>query len=136
MEIEVRQEIGSDKPCLKGSLNQIHSLKCEIEQYSIDKIPCLEVELEPQQTVRAKITPSIQLRADLKFPTMVELPSEEIPEYEGDYTVVPRAHSQVTLETKNKVMRSDVKVVKIPYYETGNLSGGYTIYIAEDINNG
>ena len=56
--------------------------------------------------------------------------------YEGPYTVTPLAHYEQTLETANKTLVDDVRVLKVPYYETSNLYDGITVYIAEDINNG
>lgn len=54
-------------------------------------------------------------------------------DYEGAYTVTPRFYEQ-TLETQGKYMHGDVTVLEIPYFETSNLSGGTTVYIAtEDI---
>lgn len=55
-------------------------------------------------------------------------------EYEGEYTVTPKAHEEQTLETKDKLMAENVTVVKIPYYETSNVFDGLTVFIAEDIN--
>lgn len=53
--------------------------------------------------------------------------------YSGDYTVVPKAHEEVVLETAHKTMVEDVIVTQIPYYETSNVSGGLTIYIADEV---
>ena len=47
--------------------------------------------------------------------------------YDGGYIVTPRVHAQ-TLNTKNKLMKDNVSVLAIPYYETSNLSGK-TVYI-------
>ena len=47
--------------------------------------------------------------------------------YEGSYTVTPKTYPQ-SLQTKNKLMKSDVSILEIPYYETSNLSGK-TVYI-------
>ena len=52
----------------------------------------------------------------------------DVPKYEGDYIVTPRAHEEVVLDTDNKLMTDDVTVLEIPYYETSNLSGT-TVYI-------
>ena len=49
--------------------------------------------------------------------------------YEGDYEVTPTAIGEV-LQTKLKTMLDDVTVQPIPYQETTNASGGYTISIA------
>ena len=53
--------------------------------------------------------------------------------YGGPYEVLPLAFSETVLETKDLVMDDDVTVLKIPYYETSNLSGGYTVYIAGEV---
>ena len=50
--------------------------------------------------------------------------------YAGPYEVTPKADRQ-ELETLNQVMLDDVIVNGIPYYETSNESGGYTVIIGE-----
>lgn len=50
------------------------------------------------------------------------------PEFPGPYEVTPRVEAQL-LETREQVMREDVTVHAIPYFETTNLSGGYTAII-------
>ena len=47
--------------------------------------------------------------------------------YKGSYIVTPKVYPQ-SLPTKNKLMKSDVSILEIPYYETSNLSGK-TVYI-------
>ena len=47
--------------------------------------------------------------------------------YKGTYEVTPKVHPQ-SLPTKNKVMKEDVSILEIPYYETSNLFGK-TVYI-------
>ena len=51
------------------------------------------------------------------------------PDYEGTYEVTPTAGEQ-ELQTRNKTMRDDVTVHAIPYHETTNEAGGYTVSIA------
>jgi len=48
--------------------------------------------------------------------------------YTGVYTVRPSSEEQ-TLPTKNRMMSKDVLVEEIPYFETTNESGGYTVII-------
>lgn len=48
--------------------------------------------------------------------------------YEGDYEITPTVYSQ-NMPTKNKTMYDDVTVLEIPYYETSNEYGGYTVII-------
>ena len=54
--------------------------------------------------------------------------------YSGDYELTPKAHQSQTINTKNKVLRDDITVAKIPYWETSNTSNGMTAYIAEEVN--
>lgn len=49
--------------------------------------------------------------------------------YNGPYEVTPRAYNKIILETDNKLMKDDVLVNEVPYYETSNISGN-TVYIA------
>jgi hypothetical protein len=48
--------------------------------------------------------------------------------YEGDYVVTPQAEGQV-LKTAQKLMRDDVTIEAIPFFEVSNNSGGTTVYI-------
>lgn len=48
--------------------------------------------------------------------------------YEGSYRVTPRVSNQ-TLDTANKLMKSDVVIEEIPYAEVSNNSGGKTATI-------
>ena len=52
-----------------------------------------------------------------------------LPPYTGDVIVTPQAESPVVLETANKSLYEDITVLEIPYVETSNLSGGYTVSI-------
>lgn len=45
-----------------------------------------------------------------------------LPDYKGEYEVTPSPEEQ-TLPTKNKSMRKDVTIKKIPTYEVSNSSG-------------
>lgn len=53
--------------------------------------------------------------------------------YLGPYEVIPLAYDETVLETKDLVMDENVTVLQIPYYETSNLSGGYTVFIAGEV---
>ena len=60
-------------------------------------------------------------------------PSPEIESYDGDYIVIPKAFTEQVLETKGKKMEDNVTVKEIPYYETSNIDGGETVYIAGEV---
>lgn len=53
--------------------------------------------------------------------------------YSGEYEVVPSAFDAQTLPTANKVLKKDITIQKIPYFETSNLQDGVTVYIAEEV---
>ena len=53
--------------------------------------------------------------------------------YTGPYEATPKAEAQTVLETNGKFMDDDVTILEIPYYETSNLSGGKTAYIADEV---
>ena len=52
--------------------------------------------------------------------------------YDGAYHVTPKAYDDIALETKEKLMRDNVTVDSVPYYETHN-EKGTTIYIASEV---
>lgn len=52
--------------------------------------------------------------------------------YDGTYHVIPKAYDEQILPTREKIMRDDVTVDSVPYYETHN-EKGTTIYIASEV---
>lgn len=62
---------------------------------------------------------------DVSIGTQTYMPAESYP---GPYEVIPTSQEQ-SLHTADKHMRSDVTVHKVPYYETSNESGGFTVSI-------
>ncbi len=62
------------------------------------------------------------------FGEMLQRDPDEASLYTGNYTVIPEIQAQ-TLDTKDKILRENVKVQKIPLYEVGNASSGETVII-------
>ena len=56
----------------------------------------------------------------------------DLPNYDGDYIVIPKTSEQV-LQTAQKVMLENIVVKEVPYYETSNTAGGNTVYIASTL---
>lgn len=56
--------------------------------------------------------------------------------YTGAYEVTPKIYSPVALPTKNKTMREDVTVRKIPQYEVSNDAGGNTLIMGDEYYGG
>lgn len=69
------------------------------------------------------------LRGRLSLPAS----AAEAETYTGDYRVTPKAFDAQTLPTAHKLLRDDVTVTPVPYFETSNTSGGVTVYIAADV---
>lgn len=58
--------------------------------------------------------------------------SGDYPEYAGEYEITPTVDGQ-TMATAQKVMREDVTIKAIPYYDVSNTAGGSTVFIADEI---
>lgn len=54
--------------------------------------------------------------------------------YDGEYDITPQAFDVSILPTANKLLKKDIVVQKVPYFETSNLQDGITVYIAEEVN--
>lgn len=54
--------------------------------------------------------------------------------YTGNYVVEPVLDNDQVLPTTGKIMLDDVTVLKVPVYKTKNATGGYTVYVAERID--
>jgi hypothetical protein len=55
-----------------------------------------------------------------------------LPLYDGTSEVTPRVDSQI-LPTAQKIMKEDLTVKAIPYYDVSNSSGGSTIFIGNEV---
>lgn len=56
-------------------------------------------------------------------------------EYTGETTVTPRAFQEQVLPTRDKVVRSDITVKEVPYFEVdAPVGGGKTVYIARRVD--
>lgn len=53
---------------------------------------------------------------------------DNLPEYTGPYEITPRVTEQI-LDTADKKMSTDLKILSIPIQEITNSSNGKTIYI-------
>ena len=79
-------------------------------------------------SIDAKFNDSRDLFAEFGSTTVID----KSPTYDGDYIVTPKVIEQM-LPTKDKRMIDDVTVLKIPYYETINVAGGNTVFIANSL---
>lgn len=80
---------------------------------------CFEIEL---------LEDILDLDVELELGTVI-YEGEGTP-YEGPYEVIPKAYDTQILEAKAKTMRKDVTIHKVPYQAVSNPSGGLTVTIA------
>jgi hypothetical protein len=73
----------------------------------------------------------LSISADVSLGRVAIIHSD-LPDYEGEYEVTPAIEAQI-LNTKNRTMRDDLDIKKIPYYDVAN-PYGRTIYIGSDVN--
>lgn len=68
----------------------------------------------------------------ITFGVIHEVMPDNIEIYEGGYAITPTVDGQV-LQTAQKLMKDDVTIKAIPFYDVSNTSGGKTIYIGDSI---
>lgn len=76
----------------------------------------------------------MQLKAHIRAPTITanlyrSTSEQTYMTYDGEYKVIPKTYSQ-ELETQNRVMHENLKILEIPYYEVSN-ENGTTVIIAD-----
>lgn len=103
---------------LTGSISQAERLSGRIRSSSVDG---LSGTLQAPLSMTAVLTPQTSLHGQI-------IADRSHPVYDGAYEVTPEKDTQM-LATTGKVMMDDVTVLAIPYYETTNESGGYTVVI-------
>lgn len=72
---------------------------------------------------------NIDITKDGEYGSFLEIERSE--SYIGETEVIPRAYDDVVLQTRDKVVHSDITVFRVPTYEVHNESGT-TFYIAEE----
>ena len=85
------------------------------------------------RVLSGQITPDDPLRGNLPGTLELHYSPDAVPEYKGPYEVIPKVEAQ-TLDTAGKLMRKDVEVYAVPYFEVSNTTGGSTVYIAKSTN--
>lgn len=91
----------------------------------------IEVKNTPKQRVDIKVA-NVNQKIDITQDVILVPVYKDIPEYEGVYDVTPKVVEQ-TLATKNKVLRDDVTIQSIPFFNVSNTSGGTTAYIGNEV---
>lgn len=53
--------------------------------------------------------------------------------YDGPYEATPSVHNDVVLETAQKLLNRDIRILKVPQYEVENSAKGITLFIGENL---
>ena len=72
-------------------------------------------------------------KVDFGSTYVLPLNESDIPMYEGEYNVIPSTKADKTLKTAQKVMKTDLVVIKVPYAEVSNTAGGKTATIGDEL---
>lgn len=93
-------------------------------------LPDLEFDLLPITPNYTEIEMSIDSAVRIDFDIGVELGGGgRLPDYDGAYVITPKNWEDIVLPTKDKSMKDDLTVEKVPYEEVTNLGGGLTAVI-------
>lgn len=82
--------------------------------------PIISIKVDRKQTVKIKAIDQVIIEGHVE-------------NYKGDYTVIPNAHEQIVLKTKERKMLDNITVKKIPYFDVSNEFGGSTVYIGSEV---
>ena len=93
--------------------------------------PLFECTIDESEDLVAEVSVDAYLECEIDF-IVIQGGGSDLPWYTGAYTVIPSAHNEKTLETKNKAMADDVTVNQIYSASVSNPAGGKTYYIADD----
>ena len=132
-------EIQSLDGILSGQISSISSITSNLStvhniQYSLDKQnPESEVQLlKTDGELTGEIVSTYEITSEITSALAIQGQVSTMPllhNYEGTYEISPVAELDIILETSNKILKNDIVVKEIPYFETSNESGGYTVII-------
>lgn len=92
----------------------------------VQALSALSGTISGEDTLRGKLSGETGLNGNICV-------TKEYDAYTGEYDVTPRAFGPQILETANKVMKENVTIAEVPYWETSNESNGTTAYIAKEV---
>ena len=94
-------------------------------KFKIGSIAAIHFHTEPVEAIHFHAEPHV-----------IAVNSGDVPVYDGAYSVTPKVYEETTLETKQKLMRNNVTVARIPQYQVSNNADGVTLIIGEEYYNG
>lgn len=82
--------------------------------------------------IPAPIAFELSKNDELTFGFSVSVQDGGAQPYTGEYEVTPKIYEPVSLETKNRFLRDNVTVKKIPQYVVSNDAGGNTLIMGDE----
>lgn len=104
---------------LKGTIRS-----CDALRGTMSASAALSAQMQPSAAFAGWIAAEASLIGEI-----AAAQGDTAPLYDGEYAVEPKLFEDVTLPTKDRKMKSDVTVSKIPMYEVSNEAGGLTLII-------
>lgn len=104
---------------LIGYIKKVQNISGAIQEIN------LKATLKQTQPLTGVINNSIYLIGEIKKSSGSIGP---LPPYPGPFEITPLPFEEVVLQTKDKTVNRNIKILEIPYYKTSNESG-YTVYI-------
>lgn len=91
----------------------------------------IQLTVSENQPVCSLSVDSLNIESNLSLDTKIVNEIIDVDPYEGSYDITPLAFNEQLLPTTGKYCDDDILVRSVPFYETSNVSGGYTVYIAD-----
>lgn len=83
-------------------------------------------DLSVQMALVGTIQPEVSLKAQMSAAITAQ---SDIYDDIAGYVITPSFETDITLSTKNKLMKEDLTVQKIAQYTVGNTAGGITLIL-------
>lgn len=113
---------------VQGNISDVLSITGNI---SLDQ-NIINQDLSQIQTLSAELTPINNLNGELSPIEIISgliSATQGLPTYKGVYEVTPLPYIGIQLQTAHTRLNQDIIINEIPYYQTSNESGGYTVII-------
>ena len=107
---------------IQGSLNKQNS-ETQVQLQKVDG------EILGEITSLGNISSQISSTLSVQGKISTAPARSSFPYYDGVYELTPLPQLDIILDTSNKILTKNMIVKEIPYFETTNESGGYTVII-------
>lgn len=92
----------------------------------------IKVKNAQKQNIKIPVGNTPTQEINIKQDVIIVPVYKDVPLYEGEYEVTPKVEEQ-TLPTAMTLLKEDVTIKSIPYFDVSNNSGGSTVYIGSEV---